>query len=129
MTSTPEEKEDWLQAITQAASAPAASAQPLPLTSAVLGKKPLALPLADHVRLLHLHFITNFAQVRTLFISGLPPDVREREIHQMFRIVRCYEARLIPAIACRLTHSFSAAESMLARRLSRLWPFQIGKQP
>lgn len=29
--------------------------------------------------------------IRTLFITGLPVDVREREIHNLFRLVKGYE--------------------------------------
>jgi RNA recognition motif-containing protein len=29
--------------------------------------------------------------IRTLFISGLPPDVKEREIHNLFRLIKGYE--------------------------------------
>jgi len=37
-------------------------------------------------------------EVRTLFISGLPDDVKEREIHNLFRLVPGYEG-------CKLTTS------------------------
>eukprot|EP01126_Amoeba_proteus_P017386 TRINITY_DN1835_c0_g1_i7.p2 TRINITY_DN1835_c0_g1~~TRINITY_DN1835_c0_g1_i7.p2 ORF type:complete len:132 (-),score=14.52 TRINITY_DN1835_c0_g1_i7:578-973(-) len=37
-------------------------------------------------------------EVRTLFISGLPEDVKEREIHNLFRLCRGYEG-------CKLTLS------------------------
>ncbi|XP_066576505.1 RNA-binding protein with multiple splicing isoform X3 [Amia ocellicauda] len=64
-------------------------------------------------------------EVRTLFVSGLPLDIKPRELYLLFRPFKGYEGSLIKLTSKQITRQ--PLENCLFRALSLLWnPSPVG---